>query len=112
MIHAGRAAGPNIQDPYSMDAMQDQFKRINDKLQQAVQRYQSLQKEHEQLNKEVQILREKDKARQIKIDELEMKLTALQTVTGQLNETDKKDVEKRINRYIREIDRCIALLSE
>jgi hypothetical protein len=29
-----------------------------------------------------------------------------------LNETEKKEVEKRINRYIREIDRCIALLSE
>jgi hypothetical protein len=41
-----------------------------------------------------------------------MKMTALQTVTGQLNDTEKKDVEKRINRYIREIDRCIALLSE
>lgn len=64
------------------------------------------------MNKEVQLLRDKDKARQIRIDELEMKLTAIQTVTGQLNETDRKDVEKRINRYIREIDRCIALLSE
>ena len=95
-----------------MDALQQQLKRITDKLQQAVQRYQQLQKEHEQLNKEVQLLREKDKARQIKVDELEMKLTALQTVTGQLVDSDKKDVEKRINRYIREIDRCIALLSE
>jgi hypothetical protein len=95
-----------------MDALQHQLKRINDKLQQAAQRYQQLQKENEQLSKEVQLLREKDKARQIRIDELEMKVTALQTVTGQLAETDKREVEKRINRYIREIDRCIALLSE
>ena len=95
-----------------MDAMQHQLKRMTDKLQQAVQRYQLLQKEHEQLNKEVQLLREKEKARQIRMDELEMKVTALQTVTGQLNDTEKKEVEKKINRYIREIDRCIALLSE
>jgi ABC-type iron transport system FetAB ATPase subunit len=95
-----------------MDALQLQLKRITDKLQQAAQRYQLLQKEHEQLNKEVQLLREKEKARQIRMDELEMKITALQTVTGQLTEAEKKDVEKRINRYIREIDRCIALLSE
>jgi hypothetical protein len=95
-----------------MDALQIQLKRINDKLQQAAQRYQQLQKENEQLAKEVQLLREKDKARQIRIDELEMKVTALQTVTGQLGDTDKREVEKRINRYIREIDRCIALLSE
>jgi ABC-type iron transport system FetAB ATPase subunit len=95
-----------------MDALQVQLKRINDKLQQAAQRYQLLQKENEQLSKEVQQLRDKDKARQIRVDELEMKITALQTVTGQLGDADKKEVEKRINRYIREIDRCIALLSE
>jgi ABC-type iron transport system FetAB ATPase subunit len=95
-----------------MEGLQEQLKRITDKLQQVVHRYQLLQKEHEQLNKEVAILRDKEKARLIRIDELEMKTMALQTATGQLNETDKKDVEKRINRYIREIDRCIALLSE
>ncbi len=77
-----------------------------------VQRYQLLQKEHEQLSREVITLRDKEKARLIRIDELEMKMTALQTVTGQLNETGEERCEKRINRYIREIDRCIALLSE
>ena len=92
-----------------MDANQQQLKRIADKLQQVVLRYQLLQKEHDHLNKEVKMLREKEKARQIRIDELEMKITALQAATGQLDETDKKEVEKRINRYIREIDRCIAL---
>lgn len=95
-----------------MEGLQEQLKRITEKLQQVTQRYQSLQKEHEQLSKEVMALRDKEKARLIRIDELEMKMTALQTVTGQLNETEKKEVEKRINRYIREIDRCIALLSE
>jgi ABC-type iron transport system FetAB ATPase subunit len=95
-----------------MEGLQEQLKRITEKLQQVVHRYQVLQKEHEQLNKEVNMLRDKEKARLIRIDELEMKITALQSTTGQLNETEKKDVEKRINRYIREIDRCIALLSE
>ena len=95
-----------------MEGLQEQLKRVTEKLQQVVQRYHLLQKEHEQLSREVTTLRDKEKARLIRIDELETKMTALQTVTGQLNETEKKDVEKRINRYIREIDRCIALLSE
>ena len=95
-----------------MEGLQEQLKRITEKLQQVVHRYQLLQKEHEQLNKEVNMLRDKEKARLIRIDEMEMKITALQAAAGQLNETDKKEVEKRINRYIREIDRCIALLSE
>ena len=95
-----------------MEGLQEQLKQITEKLQRVVNRYQLLQKEHEQLSREVIALRDKEKARLIRIDELEMKMTALQTVSGQLNETEKKDVEKRINRYIREIDRCIALLSE
>lgn len=95
-----------------MEGLQEQLKQITEKLQQVVHRYQLLQKEHEQLSREVIALRDKEKARLIRIDELEMKMTALQTVTGQLNETEKREVEKKINRYIRDIDRCIALLSE
>ncbi|MBO9199043.1 MULTISPECIES: hypothetical protein [Niastella] len=95
-----------------MEGLQEQLKRITAKLQQVVQSYHLLQKEHDQLSREVVTLRDKEKARLIRIDELEMKMTALQTVTGQLNDGEKKEVEKRINRYIREIDRCIALLSE
>jgi ABC-type iron transport system FetAB ATPase subunit len=95
-----------------MEGLQEQLKRITDKLQQMVHSYQLLQKEREQLSREVVMLRDKEKARLIRIDELEMKITALQTVTGQLNDGEKKEVEKKINRYIREIDRCIALLSE
>ena len=95
-----------------MEGLQDQLKRVTEKLQQVVQRYHLLQKEHEQLSREVVSLREKEKTRISRIDELEMKMTALQSVTVHLNETEKKEVEKRINRYIREIDRCIALLSE
>jgi archaellum component FlaC len=95
-----------------MEGLQDQLKRVTEKLQQVVQRYHLLQKEHEQLSREVISLRDKEKARLLRIDELEMKMTALQSVTVQLSETEKREVEKRINRYIREIDRCIALLSE
>jgi archaellum component FlaC len=95
-----------------MEGLQEQLKRITNKLQQVVHHYQLLQKEHDQLSREVVTLRDKEKARLIRIDELETKLTALQIATGQVNDGEKKEVEKRINRYIREIDRCIALLSE
>ena len=95
-----------------MEGLQEQLKRITDKLQQVVHSYQLLQKEHDQLSREVVTLRDKEKARLIRIDELEMKMAALQTVTGQLNDGEKKEVEKKLNRYIREIDRCIAMLGE
>jgi hypothetical protein len=30
---------------------------------------------------------------------------------GDMNEKDKKDFEKQINKYVKEIDKCIAFLS-
>jgi hypothetical protein len=95
-----------------MEAQEQQIKSIADKLQQVLQRYQALQKEKEQLVKDIRVLKERGSAQQQKIDELELKMAALKTATGQLDEADKKVVDKRLNLYIREIDRCIAMLSE
>jgi hypothetical protein len=36
----------------------------------------------------------------------------LKVATGEMNEADKREFEKKINQYIREIDRCIAFLSQ
>ena len=95
-----------------MEAGSQSLKRIADKLQLALQRYQALQKENGQLTKEVTGLKERESLQLKKIEELEMKVAALKTATGQLDGPEKKEVEKRLSLYIREIDRCIALLSE
>ena len=88
------------------------LQRINDKLQQVAQRYQSLQKENQQLTREIRVLKERDDAREKKIIELELKLAAIKTATGRLDDSEKREIDKRLNHYIREIDRCIALLSD
>ena len=36
----------------------------------------------------------------------------LRAATGNMNETDKAAFEKTINRYIKDIDKCISLLSQ
>jgi hypothetical protein len=36
----------------------------------------------------------------------------LKITSGNWEENDKKEFEKRINHYLREIDKCINLLSE
>lgn len=88
------------------------LQRVNDKLQQVAQRYQSLQKENQQLTREIRVLKEREEAREKTIIDLELKLAAIKTATGRLDESEKKDIDKRLNHYIREIDRCIALLSD
>jgi len=88
------------------------WKRVNDKLQQLVHQHQILLKENERLKKNVGSLQEKEESQLKKIEALEMKVAALKAATGRLDEAEKKELDKRLSHYIREIDRCIALLSE
>ncbi|MET0243041.1 MAG: hypothetical protein ABW174_06220 [Flavitalea sp.] len=89
-----------------------QLKRINDKLQLILKQNQMLQKDNEKLGLELQQAREQQGEHLKKIDELEQKISLLKAATGQLLETDKKELEKRLNLYIKEIDRCITMLGE
>lgn len=95
-----------------MSDTQQPWKRINDKLQQVLQQYQVLQKDNDRLQKELKELKAKDALQTRKVEELEIKIAALKTATGQLDEADKKELDKRLHQYIREIDRCIAMLSQ
>lgn len=95
-----------------MSPFEVQLKRIQEKTQQLVKRYQLLQQENEQLKREVRLADEKQKLYKTQIDVLEEKVAVLKTATGQLNDADKKEVEKRLNYYLKEIDRCITMLSD
>jgi len=95
-----------------METVDPSIQRVADKLQQVALRYQGLLKEYEQLSKEMTTLKQRELSQLKKIDELEIKVAALKTATGQMEDGEKKEVDKRLNHYIREIDRCIALLSE
>ena len=77
-----------------------------------VRQYQQLQNENEHLKKELRLITEKEESYKNRVENLEEKVAVLRTATGQLNEADKKEVEKRLNHYLKEIDRCITMLSE
>lgn len=95
-----------------MSPTEVQLKRIHDKANQLVKQYHQLQIENEQLKKEVRSSFEKQELYRIKVENLEEKVAVLKTATRQLNDADKKEVEKRLNHYLKEIDRCITMLSE
>lgn len=95
-----------------MSDLEKNIKRINDKLQQLLKNYQLLQKENQrqsELIASLQQAKEKDKEQ---IGALQEKITILKAATGKMNEADKKEFEKNISQYIREIDKCIGILSE
>lgn len=95
-----------------MSPTEQQLKRIQDKVQQLIKSNHLLQQENEQLRKDLRTAAEGQELYKSRMDTLEEKVAAIKIATGQLNESDKKDVEKRLNHYLKEIDRCITMLSE
>lgn len=95
-----------------MADLQSNIKNINEKLQRLLRNYQQLQKDNERqtkLIKELQATKDKN-TEQIAI--MQQQLEILKASAGQMNSADKKAFEKNINQYIKEIDKCIGLLSE
>lgn len=95
-----------------MTDLEKQVKRIQDKLQQVLKQHAALQKENLRLKEEIEKNKNQSLSNQKNIDELKQQVEVLKITSGDWDENDKKDFEKRINGYLKEIDRCIALLSE
>jgi regulator of replication initiation timing len=95
-----------------MSSTETQLKRIQDKVQQLVKQHAALHKENSKLKVELETARQKVSAQQKGADELKQQVSVLKLNAGEMSEPDKKEFEKRINGYLKEIDRCIALLGE
>jgi NAD-dependent SIR2 family protein deacetylase len=87
------------------------LKRIQDKLQQVLKQQSSLQNENLRLKKDLEKSNKQILVYQQNIDDLKQQVEVLKITSGNWDETDKKEFEKRINNHIKEIDRCIAFLS-
>jgi regulator of replication initiation timing len=95
-----------------MSEMELQISRVNNKLQQLLKQYLLLQKENEKLKAALgdhQVARDQQLEQ---IETLQQQVSILKTSIGQMTENDKKAFDKQITHYIKEIDKCITLLSE
>jgi uncharacterized coiled-coil DUF342 family protein len=89
-----------------------QFTSLNEKVQQLLKQYSRLQKENDRLREELQQSRNKEIEVLGRVDELQQQISILKLASGELNERDRKEFDKKINGYIREIDKCISFLSQ
>lgn len=100
-------------------ALEQHILRIEEKLQQLLKKLQQLQSENVSLKETLQIKDNELIMKQQQIDELDNKLhlariaVAAQGTPGYKEDDEefKKEMRNKINEYIREIDRCIALLN-
>jgi uncharacterized protein with PhoU and TrkA domain len=89
----------------------EQIKRISEKLQQLLKQQALLQKENLRLKQALENSEAENKTLREMTGALQQQVEILKISSGTWNEADKKDFEKRINQYLREIDQCIALMS-
>ncbi len=95
-----------------MQPLQQQLKQVNDKLQQLLKQQQSLQKENGTLKATIKELKHSIESKNQTLEELGQQKMVKQLNNGNLNEAEKKELEKKLSQYIREIDRCIAMLND
>jgi CHASE3 domain sensor protein len=95
-----------------MSAIENNIKRVYDKLQQLLKQYMLLQKENEKLNEQVKQLQDNKKRQLEETDQLQIQVSLLKAASSKMNEEDKKVFERKINQYIKDIDKCITKLSE
>ena len=72
----------------------------------------ALQKENQSLKEELEVIKKEASQFRESSNMLRQKVEILKYNNGEMEDEDKKQFEKRINTYIREIDRCIAMLSK
>ena len=89
-----------------------QLKRVHEKIGLLLKQHLALQKENERLRDDLKkmLARCEDLSREAEKSRQQVEVSKL---SGRdLDESDKKMLEKRLNQYVREIDKCIALLQE
>ena len=95
-----------------MSTLDAHIKIINEKLQQLLKKNTALQKQNEMLNAQLNILKEKEKDYKTIIEAINQKVNILQAASGNMSEQEQKEFEKRIDGYVKEIDKCISILSD
>jgi len=95
-----------------MAVVDEQLKSLNQKLQQLLKRYQQLQKENLAIKQEMDSQRLLVKEKNDLVQQLQEKIDILKLGSSStINDEEKKLLERRINGYLAEIEKCLVLLN-
>ncbi len=94
-----------------MTELELRIKSLQQNIQLLVKRSRQLQKENQQLQSELAQLQGQQNQLKQELELSAMQNAILKASQQQLSETEKKEMEKKLQGFIREIDHCIALLS-
>ena len=95
-----------------MTQSETQLKRVHEKIMLLLKQYQGLQKENEKLKEELNKMQIRSETHSRDSEKYRQQTEVLKLTGRGMEESDKKILEKRLSKYVREIDKCIALLQE
>ena len=92
-------------------SVDQQFTALYEKLQQLLRQYNRLEKENERLRQDLEDSKRKEVLTQGKVEELQQQVSILKLAAGEMSDKDKKTFERKLDQYIKEIDKTITYLS-
>lgn len=88
-----------------------QLKNLQSKLQQVLKQHQLLQKENEHLKKQLEQSKKQVVSNNVLHQNTQQNSVVNGVVQQQMNVEDKAALQKKIDKYLQEIDKCIVLLN-
>ncbi len=93
-------------------SVDNQFTAINEKLQQLLKQHHRARREIDQLKEVINNQKKEFESTKELVAHLQQKVSILKIASGDMNEKDKKEFERQITQYVKQIDKCIAYLSQ
>jgi regulator of replication initiation timing len=95
-----------------MNNIEQQVSTIKQKLLTLIAEKEALQKENASLKAKLDKATDQNTKAQETIDTLQQKVQALQLLSSHMEEADKKELSKKIDQYLKDINKTITILSE
>ena len=95
-----------------MPDLNEHISLINTKLQQLLKQYEALLTENNKQKQTIGVLQKKHEEFKNELSEIQQQNLILKASAAPLNDADKKELEQKINGYLRNIDKCISLLDQ
>jgi chromosome segregation ATPase len=94
-----------------MPTLEEHFQSINTKLQAFIKKHAAIQKENAILLKEIEKIKADQKNYLEKIETLEIQIGILKSSSEKMNDKERSGFEKKINQYIKDLDKCITMIN-
>lgn len=83
---------------------------LQEKLQLLIKAYKQLQKENSKLQRDLVVLHAEQENQQQQLAQMEQRIAAVQITGTPFNDIEKQALQKKIDTYLKEIEKCLALL--